>query len=69
MLLGDAIEQALTKVGITSEKVSAFLGRPCSCKKRRDKLNRLHSWAARVLSGKTEDAEKHLDKITGEETK
>ncbi len=66
MLLGDFVKQALEKVGVTEEKVSAFLGRPCSCKKRRDKLNQLHSWARRVIAGKTEDAKEHLDKLIGE---
>lgn len=66
MLLGDFIEQALNKVGITPEKVEKFTGRPCSCKRRRDKLNQLHSWAARVISGKTEDAKEHLEKIIGD---
>lgn len=65
MLLGDLVEQALTKVGVTSEKVSAYLGRPCSCKKRRDKLNQLDSWARRVVAGKLEDAHKHLESLLG----
>lgn len=67
MRLGDFVEQALSKVGITSERVESFLGRPCGCKQRRDKLNRLHSWARRVISGKTDDAERHLNNIIGEE--
>ena len=66
MLLGDFVSQALAKVGVTEEKVSGWLGRPCSCKKRRDKLNQLHSWARRVIAGKTEDAVEHLEKLTDE---
>lgn len=61
--LGDAISKALATVGVTEERVSAALGRPCGCKERREKLNRLGTWAARVLAGKTEDAQKYLDEI------
>ncbi len=61
--LGDALEKALAAVGITSERVERLLGFPCGCKWRRDKLNALDNWARRILSGKTEDAEKHLDDL------
>ena len=64
MKLGDAVEQALSSVGITSERVESWLGRPCGCKRRREKLNQLGAWARRVLGGKTEDAEKHFDDMT-----
>lgn len=67
-MLGDAIEQALTKVGITADRVERWLGRPCACKARRDKLNAIDAWARRVLSGKTEQAEEHLNKLTEEQT-
>jgi hypothetical protein len=43
-LLGTKIEKALTSVGITEARVTKFLGRPCGCKARRDKLNALHQW-------------------------
>ena len=65
-LLGNLIESALAKVGITSEKVSTFLGKPCSCKKRRDKLNQVDAWARRVIAGKVEDAKEYLNRIMGE---
>jgi hypothetical protein len=66
MLLGDRIKQALECVGVSEDRVSAFLGRPCRCKERQRKLNALGAWAARVLSGRTEDAKKHLDGVLGE---
>jgi len=47
--LGDHIEQALKKVGITEERVSAWLRKPCNCGKRKEKLNRLSRWAKSVL--------------------
>lgn len=47
--LGDAVESALTRIGISRERVEAWLGRPCGCAERKEKLNRLGRWAARVL--------------------
>jgi hypothetical protein len=68
--LGDAAEKALSLVGITSERVERWLGRPCRCKERRDRLNAFGAWVQRILSGKTENASQHLDDITGDkETK
>jgi hypothetical protein len=67
-LLGDILESALSKVGITKERVSKWIGQDCGCSERKEKLNRLHAWAKRVLSGKTEDAEKHLNEITEDQT-
>jgi len=64
--LGDTVESALSAIGITDERVSKWLGRPCGCKERRDKLNRLGAWAKRVLSGKTEDAAQHLESLVEE---
>lgn len=66
MGLGDTIEAALSAVGITAERVSAWLGRPCGCAERRDKLNAVGFWAARVLAGKTERAREYLTSILGE---
>jgi hypothetical protein len=50
--LGDAVESALTMVGITKERVERWLGAPCGCAERREKLNRIGSWAMRMLTGK-----------------
>jgi len=66
MKLGDKVEQALTTVGITSEKVEEWLGRPCNCKKRKEKLNRIGAWAARIMGGRTDDAQKYLDEFIEE---
>lgn len=67
MMLGDVIEGALMRVGLTKERFERWLGRPCGCEARQQKLNRLHAWAARVVSGKVERAEEHLIKLTEEE--
>lgn len=66
MMLGDKLGEALATVGITEERVAAWLGRPCNCKKRKEKLNALGMWAARVLTGKKDDAVEQLDKIMKE---
>jgi hypothetical protein len=39
--LGDRVSQVLSLVGITEQRVSRLLGRPCGCGKRREALNRL----------------------------
>lgn len=69
--LGDWIESALLSVGVTSERVSKWIGKPCNCSERRDKLNALHMWLSRVVKGKyqedKETAQKHLDIIMQEE--
>ena len=59
--LGDAIESALKTVGVTEERVSKWLGRPCGCRARRQKLNRLSEWASSVVAGLA--GRKELDDI------
>lgn len=61
--LGDNVETALKTMGITSEKVSAWLGRPCGCPERRERLNRLGAWAHRIITGQTDKAEEYLEQI------
>jgi hypothetical protein len=61
MGLGDVVEKALAAVGITKDRVEVWVGRPCGCRERQEKLNRLSRWAIRVLRGRTEEAEKHLE--------
>lgn len=39
--LGDMVSAGLAAVGITPERVSKALGRPCGCKERAAKLNEL----------------------------
>lgn len=63
--LGDIIARAAGVVGITEERLTAFLGVPCGCDARREKLNQLGGWAARIVRGKIERASEYLDKIVG----
>lgn len=65
-LLGDKVEKALAVIGITSEKVSQWLGRPCGCRQRKERLNQLDLWARRILSGKKKDGRKELETIIEE---
>lgn len=57
--LGDLVEKALTKVGITKERVEQWIGGPCGCEERKRKLNNLTAWAKRAL-GMESDAEEEL---------
>lgn len=63
---GDHVESALTKFGITEERVSGWLGKPCGCSERKRKLNALGNWAKQFLNGTKEDAEKHLTTMIGD---
>ena len=61
ILLGDHVKNALEKVGISEEKVTKWLGRPCGCAKRRQKLNNLHLWIRQILGNEREQGEKQLN--------
>lgn len=63
MELGDAVESALSSLGITKERVTEWLGRPCRCEERKIKLNQISIWARRALRGKSgeEDLEDILN--------
>jgi hypothetical protein len=39
--LGDIVAAGLEAVGVTKERVSAVLGRPCACPQRQEALNQL----------------------------
>lgn len=62
-MLGDRIQQALSLLSITGDRVEAWLGRPCHCEERREKLNQLDLWARRVVSGKLSQAKEFFEKI------
>ena len=66
-LLGDRVAAALAKLGITDERFSKLMGKPCKCGQRKAWLNRLDLWARRVLSGKIQDAEIYLKEIKEDE--
>jgi len=45
-LLGDQIESLLATFGITKDRVEEWVGGPCGCTERQQKLNALGEWAA-----------------------
>jgi len=55
--LGDMVKRALACAGITEERVSRWIGRPCGCAERQERLNELGRWAIAWLSGKEEPLE------------
>lgn len=71
MRIGDTVEAALSKIGITDERVQKFLGKPCGCKERKEKWNQIGLWAQRVIGGgpemtpeQIEEHKQHLEKMT-----
>lgn len=65
MGLGDLVQRALSSIGVTSERVEEWLGKPCGCKERQEKLNQLGYWAIRVSKGMSNKAKEYLDAIIG----
>lgn len=61
--LGDHLHAALTAVGITPTRVARWVGGPCGCEERQQRLNALGLWARRVLAGRTKNAAQHLERI------
>lgn len=57
------VASALAVVGVTPDSVSDWLNRPCGCEERKQRLNRLGVWAARVIKGKTHDALQYLTEL------
>jgi len=69
MELGDIVESALTMVGITSERVENWLGGPCGCKERRERLNNLSRWAKSLVAIRSKDYASHrkaFDEMIGD---
>ena len=50
--LGDRLHEALERVGVSQDRVSRWLGRPCGCAERQAKLNQLGFWVRAVMGGK-----------------
>lgn len=62
-MLGNLVETALSKIGVTKEAVEAWVGAPCGCEERKQKLNQVSYWAKRVISGRIEKAREYLSRI------
>lgn len=65
LYLGDHVEQALTLVGITQERVKAVLGSCGGCGKRKAKLNQLDQAAREILGGAVESGRATIAKLLG----
>lgn len=65
LLLGDAVETVLSKIGITKDEVAEWLGGPCGCTERQRRLNDLHSWAEQTAHQAASIARGLLAKLMG----
>jgi hypothetical protein len=65
VLLGDLVSSALGIIGVSEKNVEAWLGRPCGCEERRERLNALDRWARRVMAGHAKNARHYLDDLLG----
>lgn len=63
---GDRLGMALAKIGITDESVSAWVGAPCNCPERRERLNRLGRWVTGILAGGQSEADAAATELTSE---
>lgn len=63
--LGDRIAEALSQVGVTEQGISQWLGYPCGCNERKEKLNQLSLWASYTTRSTGEGARDFLRRITG----
>lgn len=61
--LGNTVESALGIIGVTPNRVEHWLGRPCGCVERKERLNQLSAWANRICKGKVDKAKKYLASI------
>ena len=61
--IGDRIGQALSIVGITPNRVTNWLGKPCGCEERKEKLNRLETWVLEFFRGNKETSKEELEEI------
>ncbi len=61
--LDDQVSQALARIGVTEERVTAWIGAPCGCAMRREKLNKLSKWAQSAVKSEAEKAAAKLAKL------
>lgn len=62
-MLGDFVEKSLKRVGVSQERVERWLGQPCGCQERKEKLNSLHAWARKTSQSAVDTALGWLDRI------
>lgn len=64
---GTVIRLALDRVGINSERIENWLGVPCGCREREEKLNAVTAWARRVVQGRVDSAREYLTRLLNNE--
>lgn len=62
-MLGDSVKQALETVGVTQDRVEQWLGRPCNCKERQERLNQLDAVCRRILRGRIEGGKRYVETL------
>ena len=65
-MLGDKIADALSQLGIESERIERWLGRPCGCKERQEKLNQVEALAKRIIKGKVDNVLAYIESLLGQ---
>ena len=64
--LGDQIETGLSAIGVTKDRVSAWIGAPCGCAARQEKMNKLSASIQRFFTGaKKEEIASEIEAMTG----
>lgn len=62
-MLGDRISAGLDLLGVTPGRVEAWLGRPCGCEDRRQKLNQLEVWGRGLAKRSIEASREILERF------
>ena len=62
-MLGDSVKRGLELLGITQQRVEGWLGEPCNCQERIEKLNQLDTICRRVIKGKIESGRFYLNQL------
>lgn len=59
-MLGDTVERTLKRIGVDSQLVERWLGKPCRCPERVEKLNQLEMWARQFIRGRINEGKNYL---------
>jgi hypothetical protein len=57
------LESALKAVGITSERMERWIGKPCGCKERKERMNLLGTCLKLVALRRTDEAKKCFEDL------
>ncbi len=62
-MLGDGAREALAAIGVTEARVSRWLGRPCHCGDRAERLNQLDRALRRGLRAGWAEARRYVEAL------